>query len=81
MQTTLSSKGQIVLPAPMRRLLGLRARSRVLIEEREGGIFIRPARAARAIVPIAYLPPGAIKLSPHDYKLDELAGEDDARAS
>ena len=78
MLATLSSKGQIVLPAPMRRLLGLRARSKVLIEERDGGILIRPARAARAISPIEYLPPGAIKLAPRDYELDRLAGEDDA---
>jgi len=77
MTTTLSGKGQIVLPAPMRRGLGLRARSRVVIEERDGGIFIRPARRARVIEPIAYLKPGAIRLGPVDYHLDALAGEDD----
>jgi AbrB family looped-hinge helix DNA binding protein len=77
MQTTLSSKGQIVLPAPMRRLLGLRAKSKVLIEERDGGIFISPAPRKRSIVPIDYLPEGAIKLSKSDYALDASAGEDD----
>ena len=77
MQTTLSSKGQIVLPAPMRRVLGLKARSRVLIEERDGGIFIQPIRRKAAIAPIKYLPPGAIKLSEGAYELDALAGEDD----
>jgi AbrB family looped-hinge helix DNA binding protein len=76
-QTTLSSKGQIVLPAPMRLALGLRARSKVLIEERDGGIFISPARGSRAIAPIDYFSPGANKLTEHDYVLDAIAGEDD----
>jgi AbrB family looped-hinge helix DNA binding protein len=77
MLTTLSSKGQIVLPAPMRRLLGLKARSKVLIEERDGGIFIRPAKSTRSIVPIDYLPLGAIKMNEKDYQLNSIAGEDD----
>ncbi len=80
MQSTLSSKGQIVLPAPMRRLLGLKARSKVLIEERDGGIFIRPVPRKRGIDPIDYLPEGAIKLSESDYALDQAAGEDDIPA-
>ena len=77
MQTTLSSKGQIVLPAPMRRVLGLKAKSKVLVEERDGGIFIRPARRKATFAPIDYLPPGAIKLSESAYELDALAAEDD----
>jgi AbrB family looped-hinge helix DNA binding protein len=77
MQTTLSSKGQIVLPAPMRRILGLRAKSKVLIEERDGGIFIQPIRRKAVIAPIEYIPEGAIKLSEGAYELDALAGEDD----
>jgi len=76
MRITLSTKGQVVLPAPLRRLLGLRPRSRLEIEEREGGLFIRPAGRPRAIAPIEYLPPGSIKLSATDYELDRLAGED-----
>jgi AbrB family looped-hinge helix DNA binding protein len=77
MQTTLSSKGQIVLPAPMRRVLGLKAKSRVSIEERDGGIFIQPVRRKVAFAPIEYLPPGSIELSESAYELDALAGEDD----
>jgi AbrB family looped-hinge helix DNA binding protein len=80
MQTALSSKGQIVLPAPMRRLLGLKAKSKVLIEERDGGIFIRPVARKLRIAPIDYLPEGAIKLSEGDYALDRAAGEDDIPA-
>jgi AbrB family looped-hinge helix DNA binding protein len=77
MQTTVSSKGQIVLPAPIRRVLGLKTRSKVLIEERDGGIFIRPLRRALKFAPIEYLPPGAIQLSESTYALDAAAGEDD----
>jgi AbrB family looped-hinge helix DNA binding protein len=77
MLTTLSSKGQIVLPAPMRRLLGLRAKSKVQIEERDGGIFISPVSRKRTIAPIDYLHNGAIKLSEAEYALDLSAGDDD----
>jgi AbrB family looped-hinge helix DNA binding protein len=80
MQSTLSSKGQIVLPAPMRRLLGLKPKSKVLIEERDGGIFIRPVSRKQGIAPIDYLPEGSIKLSERDYALDAAAGEDDIPA-
>ena len=80
MQATLSSKGQIVLPAPLRRQLGLRPRSKLLIEEREGGIFIRLARSVKAVAPIDYLPEGAIKLSARDYEFDRIAGEDEEPA-
>jgi AbrB family looped-hinge helix DNA binding protein len=78
MQITLSTKGQIVLPAPMRRLLGLRPRSKLLIEERDGGLFIRLAGSTRVVAPIDYLPLGAIKLGARDYELDRIAGEDDS---
>ena len=77
MQITLSSKGQIVLPAALRRLLGLHPRAKLEIEERDGGLFIRPAGRSHAIAPIEYLPAGAIKLSAHDYEFDRLAGEDE----
>lgn len=77
MQATISSKGQIVLPAPLRRQLGLGRRSKVFIEEREGGIFIRPAKPATGIAPIEYLAPGVIVLSPQDYEFDRIAGEDE----
>jgi AbrB family looped-hinge helix DNA binding protein len=77
MEVTLSSKGQLVIPAPFRRRLRLRARSKVQIEEHEGGLLIRPiAKAASAIPPIDYLPPGALKLSRRDRALDRLAGPD-----
>jgi hypothetical protein len=61
----------------MRRLLGLRAKSKVQIEERDGGLFIRPVSRKRSIAPIDYLHDGAIKLSETDYALDLSAGEDD----
>ncbi|HEX9781496.1 MAG TPA: AbrB/MazE/SpoVT family DNA-binding domain-containing protein [Opitutaceae bacterium] len=74
MQLTLSSKGQLVIPAPIRRKYRLRARSKIELEERDGGLFIRPAgRQASAIPPIEYLPPGAIQYSRRDYAMMEHA--------
>ncbi|MSU48249.1 MAG: AbrB/MazE/SpoVT family DNA-binding domain-containing protein [Opitutus sp.] len=81
MQLTLSTKGQLVLPAPMRRRLRLRARSKVEVEEREGGIFIRPTRTARSLEPIDFAPSGTLKFGPRDQELDKFAaavGEDDS---
>ena len=48
MQTTLSSKGQLVLPAAVRRKLHLNQGERLSVEVREGGIFLRPVAQARA---------------------------------
>ncbi|MBX3749252.1 MAG: AbrB/MazE/SpoVT family DNA-binding domain-containing protein [Opitutaceae bacterium] len=77
MQLTLSSKGQIVLPAPIRRRLRLKARSKLEVEERDGGVFIRLASRTKAIEPIEYLPPGAIRQGQRDYDLQALAGPDE----
>jgi AbrB family looped-hinge helix DNA binding protein len=80
MQLTLSSKGQIVLPAPVRRRLRLKARAKLELEEREGGVFLRPAQNHPAVAPIKSLRPGALKFGPADYALDKFAaaaGEDD----
>ncbi|MEO5959336.1 MAG: AbrB/MazE/SpoVT family DNA-binding domain-containing protein [Opitutaceae bacterium] len=81
MQVTITAKGQIVLPAPMRRRLRLRARSKVVVEEREGGIFIRTTSGTtEKIEPIDYPPRGALKFGARDYELDKFAaavGEDD----
>jgi len=77
MLLTLSSKGQIVLPAHMRRSLRLRPRAKLNAEERDGGVFLSPAKPATKIEPIEYLPPGTIKLTQRDCELDDLlAGED-----
>ena len=76
MQLTLSRKGQIVLPAPMRRRLRLKARSKLEIEERDGGLFLRPSDALPAFEPIDYPPPGSLKLGPRDYALDKLFSEE-----
>jgi AbrB family looped-hinge helix DNA binding protein len=78
-QLTLSSKGQIVLPAALRRSLRLRPRAKLEAEERDGGIFLRPAVRPKKIESIEYLPPGAIKLTQRECEMmDALAGEDDA---
>ena len=47
METTVSSKGQIVLPAAARRKLRLEQGERLAVELRDGGVFLRPVGAAR----------------------------------
>jgi len=76
MQVTLSSKGQLVLPAPVRRRLRLQAHSKLELEEREGGLFLRPARTRTAIEPIVYPPPGSLKVNQRMLELDKLSGPD-----
>ena len=76
MQVTLSSKGQLVLPAPVRRRLRLKTRSKLDLEEREGGIFLRPAIIQPAFEPIEYPPPGSLKVNRRMLELDQRAGPD-----
>jgi AbrB family looped-hinge helix DNA binding protein len=81
MQVTLSSKGQLVLPAPIRRRLRLKARAKLDLEERDGGVFLRPATRSASMAPVAHAAPGSLKFGPRDRALDQLAadlGEDDA---
>ena len=47
MEAKLSSKGQLVLPAEVRRRLGLAQGERLAIEVRGDGLVLRPARRAR----------------------------------
>lgn len=80
MEVTLSSKGQIVLPAPLRRRLRLKQRARLEVEERDGGVFLRLKDASAGVCPVTPLPAGALKFGARDYALDEFAdaaGEDD----
>lgn len=42
METTLSSKGQVVLPAAARRKLRVAPGDRLGVELRENGVFLRP---------------------------------------
>jgi AbrB family looped-hinge helix DNA binding protein len=48
METTLSSKGQVVLPAAARRRLHLARGERLAVEFRDGGVLLRPLNAPRA---------------------------------
>lgn len=48
METTVSSKGQVVLPAAARRRLRLTRGERLAVELREGGVLLRPLNAPRA---------------------------------
>ncbi len=76
MQITLSSKGQLVLPAPIRRRLRLKAQSKLELEEREGGVFLRPARVKAGFEPIDYPPPGSLKVNQRMREMDQRAGPD-----
>lgn len=46
---SVSEKGQITLPAAMRRKLGIGVRSRVEVIEREGELVIRPLKTIRDV--------------------------------
>lgn len=48
METTLSSKGQVVLPAAVRRQLRLTRGERLALEVRDGGVLLRPMNMPRA---------------------------------
>jgi AbrB family looped-hinge helix DNA binding protein len=48
MKTTLSSKGQVVLPVSLRRLMGLEAGETLELEAKEGRIILTPAAKPRA---------------------------------
>ncbi len=81
MEITLSSKGRLVLPAPLRRRLRLKRRAKFEVEERDGGVFLRPKSENGGVRPVKHLAAGALKFGPRDYALDEFAsavGEDDA---
>lgn len=75
MQLTLSSKGQIVLPAHMRRRLRLKTHAKLEIEERDGGLFLRPAKTVPAIEPIDYPPSGSIKLDKWEHALMDRSSD------
>ncbi|MFY9793777.1 MAG: AbrB/MazE/SpoVT family DNA-binding domain-containing protein [Candidatus Sulfotelmatobacter sp.] len=47
-QATITSKGQITVPLEVRRLLGLRTGDKLLFENDESGIRIRPVRSQSA---------------------------------
>lgn len=46
---TISDKGQLTLPAQMRKRLGIKSRSKVEVDIRDGEIIIRPARTIRDV--------------------------------
>ena len=76
MQVTLSSKGQLVLPAPVRRRLKLKRRARLDLVERDGGVFLSPVDHIPPFEPIKYLPPGSLKVTKRMIEQDRLFGEE-----
>jgi len=46
METTITAKGQIVIPASIRRRLGIKEGTRIKIEERDNEIILKPLTRA-----------------------------------
>ncbi|MGA9511152.1 MAG: AbrB/MazE/SpoVT family DNA-binding domain-containing protein [Candidatus Sulfotelmatobacter sp.] len=47
-QATITSKGQITVPLEVRRMLGVRTGDKLIFEDDEGGIRVRPVRSRSA---------------------------------
>ncbi len=78
MKSTVSSKGQITLPAEVRNRLGLAPGTSVRFELREGGVFIRKGGAGAHPVDQLF---GLLRLrNPVDALLDEMRGPRPARS-
>lgn len=72
MKSTVSSKGQITVPAPIRDRLGLRPGTRVIFELRNGGVFMR--KGGQKVHPVDKLY-GMLRLTrPTDELLDQMRG-------
>lgn len=77
MHLTLSSKGQIVLPAPVRRRLRLKPGARLNLQEKNGGVFLSPVGdELPPFEPIEYLPPGSIKVTRRMIEQDRIFNEE-----
>ncbi|MBI4560990.1 MAG: AbrB/MazE/SpoVT family DNA-binding domain-containing protein [Candidatus Rokubacteria bacterium] len=72
MKTTVSSKGQVTLPAKIRQKLGLLPGTPVRFELREGGVLLRKGTPGRHPVDELF---GRLKLTKSvDALLDEMRG-------
>ncbi|MEK7700567.1 MAG: AbrB/MazE/SpoVT family DNA-binding domain-containing protein [candidate division NC10 bacterium] len=79
MESVVSSKGQITLPAEAREKLGLAPGTPVQFELREGGLFLR--KGGRGTHPVDQVF-GRLKLEkPVDTLLDEMRGPRPRRAA
>jgi AbrB family looped-hinge helix DNA binding protein len=73
MTVTLSNKGQVVIPARMRRALGMKPHSRVEFEQRPDGILIRPVGGELPEY-IPELSPGQIRRTKEEIRLGNTFG-------
>jgi AbrB family looped-hinge helix DNA binding protein len=71
---TLTTKCQVVLPAPLRRLHGLKARGRVVIENRADGILVRPASGESLPEYVPPFAPGTLRRTAAEIHLGNTFG-------
>jgi|CZKI01.1.fsa_nt_gi AbrB family looped-hinge helix DNA binding protein len=64
METTLSSKGQLVLPAEARRKLKISQGERLSVEFRDGGVFLRAVRNVQRYRPRRHPVSGLTVMAP-----------------
>lgn len=76
MKTTVSEKGQVTIPKPLRRSLGIRARQVLEVREEKGRLVIAKADPHDPVEAVY----GLLKLDrPTDRLMVELRGEDRRR--
>ncbi|HEY7856831.1 MAG TPA: AbrB/MazE/SpoVT family DNA-binding domain-containing protein [Terriglobales bacterium] len=74
MTSRISSKGQITVPAQVRRALGLRAGTPVAFELRSGGVLLRKRAPAAGSDPVDRLYGVLRGLPPVDQIIEQLRG-------
>ena len=75
--SSVSPKGQVTIPAEIRRLLGVRPRDKVAFEVTDGQVLIRPARGNLESL---YRSVPALDRPVSDKEMTQLAQEEHARA-
>ena len=74
--SVLTSKGQLLIPKRLRNKYGIKAGVKVLFEETEGGVVIRPINEEYFKSFRGMLSPGKLKEEMKTYKAEEKKQED-----
>lgn len=65
--TTVTQKGQVTIPKPIRDELLIKERSAVLVERDDGFVKIVPQKTLLDVAPLAYAPKGKNALKGREY--------------